>query len=90
MQPNVMLLLEYLISLSEDEFAEVREEAEKVLNTISINYTQNKNMRPLVEMLEENFYNVLTKLPRIIRKFGKTFVLLIHNINLHSTFLFCR
>ncbi|XP_034174840.2 telo2 interacting protein 1 isoform X1 [Osmia lignaria lignaria] len=69
MQPNVMLLLEYLISLSEDEFAEVREEAEKALKTININFTQNKSMRPLVELLEENFYNVLTKLPRIIRRF---------------------
>ncbi|XP_012144590.2 telo2 interacting protein 1 [Megachile rotundata] len=69
MQPNVMLLLEYLISLSEDEFAEVREEAEKVLNAINISYMQNKSMRPLVELLEENFYNVLTKLPRIIRRF---------------------
>ncbi|XP_076672914.1 telo2 interacting protein 1 [Andrena cerasifolii] len=68
MKPNVMLLIEYLISLSEDEFAEVREEAEKALNTININYMQNKSMKPLVELLEENFYNLLTKLPRIIRR----------------------
>lgn len=74
MKPNVMLLIEYLISLSEDEFAEVRGEAEKALNTININYTQNKNMKPLVELLEENFYNLLTKLPRIIRRSGTIFV----------------
>ncbi|CAK9829945.1 TELO2-interacting protein 1 homolog [Anthophora retusa] len=68
MKPNVMLLIEYLISLSEDEFAEVREKAEKALNTINMNYMQNKNMMPLVELLEENFYNLLTRLPRIIRR----------------------
>ncbi|XP_076766159.1 telo2 interacting protein 1 [Xylocopa sonorina] len=68
MKPNVMLLIEYLISLSEDEFAEVRDEAEKALNMVNTNYMQNKNMRPLVELLEENFYNLLTTLPRIIRR----------------------
>ncbi|XP_076226643.1 telo2 interacting protein 1 isoform X2 [Nomia melanderi] len=69
MTPNVMLLIEYLISLSEDESAEIQEEVEKTLNAVSANYMQNRNMRPLVELLEENFYNLLTKLPRIIRKF---------------------
>ncbi|XP_054002777.1 TELO2-interacting protein 1 homolog [Hylaeus anthracinus] len=68
MKPNVMLLIEYLISLSEDEFTEIREEAEKTLNQINISYMQNTNMRPLVELLEENFYNLLTSLPRIIRR----------------------
>lgn len=70
MQPNVMLLIEYLISLSEDEYAEVRDEAENALASINVNYMENKNMRPLVELLEENFYNLLTKLPRIIRRSG--------------------
>lgn len=70
MQPNVMLLIEYLISLSEDEYAEVRDEAANALASINVNYMENKNMRPLVELLEENFYNLLTKLPRIIRRSG--------------------
>lgn len=56
--------------LSEDEFPEVRDKAEEVLNTIIINFTQDKNMRPVVELLEENFYDLLTKLPRIIRRSG--------------------
>ncbi|XP_043265023.1 TELO2-interacting protein 1 homolog isoform X1 [Colletes gigas] len=68
MKPNVMLLIEYLISLSEDEITEIREEAEKTLNVINMSYMQNKNMKPLVELLEENFYNLLTSLPRIIRR----------------------
>ncbi|XP_078041858.1 telo2 interacting protein 1 isoform X2 [Augochlora pura] len=69
MKPNVMLLIEYLISLSEDEFPEIQDEAEKALNVISVSYMQNRNMKPLVELLEESFYNLLTKLPRIIRRF---------------------
>nr|XP_033325327.1 TELO2-interacting protein 1 homolog isoform X1 [Megalopta genalis] len=69
MKPNVMLLIEYLISLSEDEFPEIQEEAEKALNVITVSYMQNRNMKPLVELLEESFYNLLTKLPRIIRRF---------------------
>lgn len=73
MKPNIMLLIEYLISLSEDEFAEVREEAEKALNMINISFIQNKNMRSLMELIEENFYNLLTKLPRIIRRSGTIF-----------------
>lgn len=74
MKPNVMLLIEYLISLSEDESVEVREEAEKALNTINASYMQSENMRPLVELLEETFYGLLTKLPRIIRRSGTIFI----------------
>lgn len=70
MKPNIILLIEYLMCLSEDEFPEVRDKAEEVLNTIIINFTQDKNMRPVVELLEENFYDLLTKLPRIIRRSG--------------------
>ncbi|XP_071865673.1 telo2 interacting protein 1 [Bombus fervidus] len=68
MKPNIMLLIEYLISLSEDEFPVVRDKAEEVLTAININFMRDKNMRSLVELLEENFYDLLTKLPRIIRK----------------------
>ncbi|XP_043802016.1 TELO2-interacting protein 1 homolog [Apis laboriosa] len=68
MKPNIMLLIDYLISLSEDEFAVVSKKAEKALSIININFMQNKNMKSLIELLEENFYNLLTKLPRIIRK----------------------
>lgn len=83
MTPNVMLLIEYLISLTEDESTEIQEEVEKTLNTVSTNYMQNRNMRPLVELLEENFYNLLTKLPRIIRKFGTTFIFI-------RVYLYCK
>lgn len=68
-----MLLIDYLISLSEDEFAVVSKKAKKALSIINTNFMQNKNMKSLIELLEENFYNLLTKLPRIIRKSGIIF-----------------
>lgn len=73
MKPNIMLLIDYLISLSEDEFAVVSKKAEKTLSIINTNFMQNKNMKSLIELLEDNFYNLLTKLPRIIRKSGIIF-----------------
>ncbi|KAK1135126.1 hypothetical protein K0M31_007897 [Melipona bicolor] len=68
MKPNVILLIEYLMCLTEDEFPAVRDKADEVLNTIFTNFTQIDNIRSVMELLEENFYNLLTKLPRIIRR----------------------
>lgn len=68
-----MLLIDYLISLSEDEFTVVNKKAKKSLSIINANFMQNKSMKSLIELLEENFYNLLTKLPRIIRKSGIIF-----------------
>lgn len=68
-----MLLIDYLISLSEDEFTVVSKKAKKSLSIINANFMQNKSMKSLIELLEENFYNLLTKLPRIIRKSGIIF-----------------
>lgn len=70
MKPNVILLIEYLMCLTEDEFPAVRDKANEALNTIITNFIQGNNMKFLVELLEENFYDMLTKLPRIIRKSG--------------------
>ncbi|KAK2588803.1 hypothetical protein KPH14_001678 [Odynerus spinipes] len=67
MKPSIMELIEYLISLSEDDHKEVREEAEKALHKVNESYMQNVDMRPLIELLEESFYKLLTKLPRIVR-----------------------
>ncbi|KOX73245.1 TELO2-interacting protein 1 like protein [Melipona quadrifasciata] len=68
MKPNIILLIEYLMFLTEDEFPAVRDKADEVLNTIFTNFTQSNNIRSVMELLEENFYNLLTKLPRIIRR----------------------
>ena len=72
MKPNIILLIEYLMCLTEDEFPAVCDRADEVLNTIIINFVQDNNMKSLVELLEENFYDLLTKLPRIIRRSGTT------------------
>ncbi|XP_017890881.1 TELO2-interacting protein 1 homolog isoform X2 [Ceratina calcarata] len=67
MKPNVMLLTDYLISLSEDESVEVRENAKRSLEAVNVNFDKIDD-RPLAELLEENFYDLLTKLPTIIRR----------------------
>ncbi|XP_015182653.1 PREDICTED: TELO2-interacting protein 1 homolog [Polistes dominula] len=67
MKPSIMQLIEYLISLSEDDNEEVKEEAKKSLDQINESYMKNIDMKPLVELLEESFYKLLTQLPRIIR-----------------------
>jgi len=76
MKPNIMTLIDYLISLSEDESIEVSEKAHNVLYTISENYMQNHDMKSLIDLLEDKFYSLLTKLPTIIRRSSKIFLLL--------------
>nr|XP_012231715.1 PREDICTED: TELO2-interacting protein 1 homolog [Linepithema humile] len=68
MRPNIMTLIDYLLSLSEDESVEVREKAHNVLHIVSENYMRNHNMKPLVDLLEDKFYNLLTRLPTIVRR----------------------
>ncbi|XP_025988611.2 TELO2-interacting protein 1 homolog isoform X2 [Solenopsis invicta] len=68
MKPNIMALLDYLISLSEDESLEVSEKAHNVLHAISENYMQNYDMKSLIDSLEDKFYSLLTRLPTIIRR----------------------
>lgn len=66
------MLMDYLISLSEDEYEEVSERARVVLRTITDSYMENYNMRPLIDSLEDQFYDLLTKMPTIVRRSGKT------------------
>jgi len=75
MKSNIMALIDYLISLSEDESPEVSERAHNVLQTISDNYMQNHDMKSLIDSLEDKFYSFLTRLPTIIRRSGKIFLL---------------
>lgn len=73
MKPNIMILMDYLISLSEDDSTEVRDKAHNVLHSLSENYMQNHNIRPLFNSLEDKFYGLLTRLPTLIRRSGKIF-----------------
>jgi len=83
-----MALVDHLISLSEDECTNVSEKARNVLCTISENYMENYDMRPLIDSLEDKFYNLLTELPTIIRRSGKIFFLIIKNI--YVTYMYVR
>lgn len=87
MKPNNMTLIDYLISLSEDESIEVSEKAHNILHTISESYMQNHDTKSLIDSLEDKFYNLLTRLPTIIRRSGKIFLLLIQIKNFISYFL---
>lgn len=60
--------VEIIISLSQDDNHDVRELAQIVLNEINEKVVSNYQMRSVMEILEENFYKLLTKLPRIIRR----------------------
>lgn len=66
MKPSVMTLIDYLISLSEDDNSDISFKARNVLIDISNNFTGNHNIR-LTSLLEEKFYSFLARLPTIIR-----------------------
>ncbi|XP_043272166.1 TELO2-interacting protein 1 homolog [Venturia canescens] len=68
MTHNFMELVEILISLSEDNVEDIRNSSRAALNEMNEKFTNNHGMRPIVELLEENFYKLLTKLPRLIRR----------------------
>lgn len=73
MKPNITILMDYLISLSEDESIEVSDKALNVLHSLNENYMQNHNIRSLFNSLEDKFYSLLTRLPTLIRRSGKIF-----------------
>ena len=66
------ILLEILITLSEDDNIVVSEAAIKTFEKIQQKCLQDQSMKPVIEMLEENLYDLLTKMPRIIRTSGIT------------------
>ncbi|XP_032676301.1 TELO2-interacting protein 1 homolog isoform X2 [Odontomachus brunneus] len=66
MKPNIMALIDHLISLSEDETMDVSIKAYNVLTIISENFMRNHNVK-LTNLLEEKFYGVLMRLPTIVR-----------------------
>ncbi|XP_058792032.1 TELO2-interacting protein 1 homolog [Phymastichus coffea] len=72
MKSCFQVLLEILITLSEDENSEVANTANKSLTEIQNKCLQHSSMKSVIEILEENLYNLLTKLPRIIRTSGES------------------
>lgn len=78
MKECFQVLLEVLIALSEDENSDVAREASNSLTKIQIKCLKDQSMKPTVEILEENLYNLLTKLPRIIRTTGTEYLHTLH------------
>lgn len=72
MKPNHKELTEILITLSEDDIDDVNTAAITALNELRTKYADGNNaIRPIVEEMEESFYNLLTRLPRIMRTGGE-------------------
>ena len=63
-----------MITLSEDECNEVAEKAQKILNKVQDKCLNNKDLKTVIEMMEENLYDLLTKMPRAIRTSGITLI----------------
>lgn len=59
-----------LIVLSEDENEQVAKDAVYSLNLVKKQCDDNLEMKSVVEMLEDNLYELLQKLPRIVRTSG--------------------
>lgn len=66
MESNIIVLIDHLISLSEDEIIDVSTKAYNVLTVTSENFMRSHNVR-LTNLLEEKFYGVLARLPTIVR-----------------------
>ncbi|XP_011504776.1 PREDICTED: TELO2-interacting protein 1 homolog [Ceratosolen solmsi marchali] len=67
MKSCFQILLNILITMSEDENEQVAKKARNALQNIQDKFHQDKSMKSIVEMLEENLYDLLTEMPRIIR-----------------------
>ncbi|XP_011306395.1 TELO2-interacting protein 1 homolog isoform X2 [Fopius arisanus] len=68
MSENIADLVDVVITLSEDDEQEVRDPAKNSLNEINHAIIDNLRTRSITSMLEENFYRLLTKLPRVMRR----------------------
>jgi len=67
--------IETLIVLSDDEQPEVEKLAKESVDTLHIIF-DGKNKKTLLELLEESFYVLLSKIPRFIRTSSKIFNLI--------------
>lgn len=77
--------VETLLILSEDEVQEVSNKSKKTLQIFS-RKCQDHNAKSLIEILEENFYGLTTRLPRILRSTGK-FSFYVHCIYIQPNLL---
>ena len=64
-----MDLVDILIALSEDEHEKVSEASKNGLKAFS-EKCEKEEGKSFLEMVEDNFYNLITKMPRILRGIG--------------------
>jgi hypothetical protein len=69
MEPSIMYLIEVLIMLSEDVSEDIAAAAANGLKLYS-EKCEAQYGKSLLEILEDNFYNLVTKLPRILNGTG--------------------
>jgi hypothetical protein len=69
MEPSIVYLIEVLIMLSEDENEKIAAAAANGLKLYS-EKCEEQCGKSLLEILEDNFYNLVTKLPRILHGTG--------------------
>lgn len=70
MKSSITNLIETLIVLSDDEQLEVQKVANESIEKLNILFNR-QNEKSLLELLEESFYNLLTRVPRSIRTSSK-------------------
>lgn len=68
MNENIADLVDVIIVLSEDDEEEVKTQSKLCLRDINVSIISCLPMRPVTSLLEENFYKLLTKLPRMMRR----------------------
>lgn len=74
MKSSITNLIETLIILSDDEQPEVEKIAKESVDKLH-NIFDGKNRKSLIELLEESFYIILSRIPRFIRTSSKVFVI---------------
>lgn len=70
MKSSITNLIETLIVLSDDEQPEVEKLAEQSVNKLHKMF-DGQNKKSLIELLEESFYTLLSRIPRFIRTLSK-------------------
>lgn len=74
MKSSVTNLIETLIILSDDEQPKVEKVAKESVDKLH-NIFDGKNKKSLIELLEESFYIILSRIPRFIRISSNIFII---------------
>lgn len=73
MKSSIPNLIETLIILSDDDQPEVEKVANQSVNKLHKAF-DGQNKKHLIELLEESFYNLLSRIPRFIRTSSNIYI----------------